>query len=82
MASSGQANGDDFPLLLVVRPFGGSTDFARIGLANANMTTGPTYTSGMKSNELGLHYASWQARRKSRYLLTVCPCASAKTISN
>jgi hypothetical protein len=84
MASSGQANGDDFPLLLAVWPIEGSADFERIGLANANMITGPIYTSGMKSNELGLHYASWQARWKSRYLRTFCPCASAsaKTISN
>jgi hypothetical protein len=55
MAWSGQANGDDFPLLLVVRPIEGSAAFERIGLADTNMTTGPMNTSGMKMNEPGLH---------------------------
>ena len=37
MASSGQAKGDDFPLLLAVRPIEGNADFERIGLADANI---------------------------------------------
>jgi hypothetical protein len=46
MASSGQADGDDFPLLLAVRPVEGSADFERIELADANMTIRPMNTFG------------------------------------
>lgn len=45
MASSGQANGDDFPLRLVGRPTEGSADLERLGLADANLTFGPMNTS-------------------------------------
>jgi hypothetical protein len=39
MASSGQANSDDFTLLLVGRPTEGSADFERTELVDANITT-------------------------------------------
>jgi hypothetical protein len=39
MASSGQAKGDDFPLLLAVRPIEDNADFERSGLADANIIT-------------------------------------------
>jgi hypothetical protein len=74
MASSGQANGDDFPLRLVGRPTEGSADLERLGLADANLTFGPMNTSDVKLNGPGYHNASWQARWKSRYSMSIYEC--------